>query len=95
MHSGKVFIGNTLLALSTKEFQILFFLAQHPEQTFHPSELYKSIWEEESIGQTQALKVHISNLRKKLESTPGHSAKICTVRGFGYRLLFDKDVANN
>lgn len=85
VHSRKVFIDNTMLGLSTKEFQILFFFAQHPEQTFHPSELYKLIWEEDSIGQTQALKVHISNLRKKLEAIPNHSAKISTVRGFGYR----------
>lgn len=89
IHSGKVFVDNTLLRLSTKEFQIFFFLAQHPEQTFHPSELYQLIWEEDSIGQTQALKVHISNLRRKLESTPGHTAKISTVRGFGYQLQFD------
>ena len=52
VHSGKVFVGNTVLRLSTKEFQIFFFLAQHPKQTFHPSELYKLIWGEDSIGQT-------------------------------------------
>lgn len=87
VHSGKVFIGNTMLDLSTKEFQILFFLAQHLEQTFHASELYNSIWEEDSLGQTQALKVHISNLRRKLEAAPGHSATILTVRGFGYQFV--------
>lgn len=88
--SSKAFIGDTMLGLSTKEFQILFFLVQHSEQTFHPSELYKLIWEEDSLGKTQALKVHISNLRKKLESTPGHSAEISTVRGFGYRLVLNE-----
>ncbi|QDQ03354.1 winged helix-turn-helix domain-containing protein [Lysinibacillus fusiformis] len=56
--------------------------------------LHSRCWEEESIGQTQALKVHISNLRKKLDSISGHSAKILTVRGFGYQLLFDKNLAN-
>lgn len=89
VHSGRVYIVNTSLALSTKEFQILFFLAQRPGQIFHPSELYKLIWAEDSIGQTKALKVHISNLRKKLESASGHQAKIVTVRGYGYQLLFE------
>jgi len=89
VHSGRVYTANTSLTLSTKEFQILFFLAQRPGQIFHPSELYKLIWAEESIGQTKALKVHISNLRKKLESASGHQAKIVTVRGSGYQLLFE------
>ncbi|WP_238542834.1 winged helix-turn-helix domain-containing protein [Lysinibacillus boronitolerans] len=56
---------------------------------FPPSVLYKLIWAEESIGHTQALKVHISNLRKKLESVDGHKAKIMTVRGSGYQFLFE------
>lgn len=89
VHSGRVYIDNTALALSTKEFQIFFFLAQRPGQIFPPSELYKLIWAEESIGHTQALKVHISNLRKKLESVAGHRAKIITVRGSGYKFLFE------
>lgn len=89
VHSGRVYIGNIALALSTKEFQIFFFLAQRPGQIFHPSELYKLIWAEESIGHTQALKVHISNLRKKLESVTGHRARIVTVRGSGYQFLFE------
>lgn len=91
VHSGKVNINDTVLMLPTKEFQILFFLAQHPEQIFHPSELYRLIWGEDSIGQTQAIKVHISNLRKKLESISEHHAKILNIRGFGYQLLFHQN----
>jgi len=88
LHSGKMYIDGVALTLSTKEFHILYFLAQRPGQIFHPSDLYKLIWAEESLGQTQALKVHISNLRKKLESIPGHQANIVTVRGSGYQFLF-------
>ncbi|MGE7843735.1 response regulator [Lysinibacillus sp. NPDC093712] len=89
VHSGKVYIDGEALILSTKEFHILCFLAQRPGEIFHPSDLYKLIWAEDSIGQTQALKVHISNLRKKLESISGHQAKIVTVRGSGYQFLFE------
>ncbi len=89
VHSGKVYIDGVALILSTKEFHILYFLAQRPGEIFHPSDLYKLIWAEDSIGQTQALKVHISNLRKKLESISGHQAKIVTVRGSGYQFLFE------
>lgn len=88
IHSGKVSIGDTVFALSTKEFQILFFLAQHNHQAFPSAELYQRIWDEDSIGQTQALRVHISNLRKKLDAIPGQPAKIVMARGAGYQLVF-------
>lgn len=88
IHSGKVAINNTMLSLATKEFQILFFLAQHAELAFPASDLYQLIWNEDSIGQTQALRVHISNLRKKLEAIPGHRTQIVMERGQGYRLTF-------
>ncbi|KYG91337.1 response regulator transcription factor [Metasolibacillus sp. FSL H7-0170] len=88
IHSGKVSINNTMLSLATKEFQILFFLAQHAGLTFPASELYQLIWDEDSIGQTQALRVHISNLRRKLEAIPGHHTQIVMERGQGYRLTF-------
>ncbi|WP_337976452.1 DNA-binding response regulator [Lysinibacillus capsici] len=90
IHSGKVSIGDTVLTLSTKEFQILFFLAQHCNQAFPAAELYRLIWDEDSFGQTQALRVHISNLRKKLATIPGHTAKIVMVRGSGYQLVFQE-----
>lgn len=88
IHLGKVSIGDTVLTLSTKEFQILFFLAQHSQQAFPAAELYRRIWDEDSIGQTQALRVHISNLRKKLDAIPGQPAKIVMARGTGYQLIF-------
>ncbi len=88
IHSGKVSIGDSVLTLSTKEFQILFFLAQHNYQAFPAAELYRRIWDEDSIGQTQALRVHISNLRKKLDAIPEQPAKIVMARGAGYQLVF-------
>ncbi|WP_264990087.1 DNA-binding response regulator [Lysinibacillus piscis] len=88
IYSGKVSIDDTVLALSNKEFQILLFLAQNSEQAFPASELYQLIWDEESIGQTQSLRVHISNLRKKLDAIPEQPAKIVMTRGSGYQLVF-------
>ncbi|MEC1179690.1 response regulator transcription factor [Metasolibacillus meyeri] len=91
LHSGKVSINDTMLTLATKEFQILYFLAQHAGQLFPASELYQLIWGEDSMGQTQSLRVHISNLRKKLEAVPNHNTKIAMTRGQGYSLVFEDE----
>lgn len=82
--SQRVTVKGEAILLSNKEYQILSILALHPEKIFSAHELYTVIWGTDSLGETTTLKVHISNLRKKLESYTGHSY-IQTVRGFGYQ----------
>ncbi|WP_413377286.1 response regulator transcription factor [Alkalihalobacillus sp. 1P02AB] len=89
-HTQMVLVNGENIYLSNKEFQILSILAQYPNKTFSAQELYTMIWGVESLGETRTLKVHISNLRKKLESSTGHSTIIKTVKGFGYQLCTDK-----
>lgn len=81
----KVFVNDEIVPLSNKEFLILSILAQNPNKVLNNHELYTLIWGEESLGDTRTLKVHISNLRKKLEEYTGHSNFIRTVRGLGYQ----------
>ena len=84
----RVIVQNKQVTLTTKEFHILSALAQQPDKVFSAHELYKLIWGEDSLGETQALKVHISHIRKKLDSIPGHSVTIQSVRGFGYQIQY-------
>lgn len=81
----KLFVNDEIVPLSNKEFLILSILAQNPNKVFNTHELYTLIWGEESLGDTRTLKVHISNLRKKIEESTGHSNIIRTVRGLGYQ----------
>lgn len=72
--------------LFAKEKQLLFFLLDQPNQVFSAEQLYKRVWGM-SYGTGEAtVKVHISNLRRKLEEDPAEPQYIRTVRGFGYKL---------
>ncbi len=73
------------VSLSAKEFELLSVMARSPKRVFPLEELYRRVWQTDSMGDTRTLMVHVSNLRKKLESDPSRPRWIQTVRGFGYR----------
>lgn len=70
--------------LSAKEAQLLLLLVQNPNQVWSAEQLYDHVWGLESTGNLETVKVHISNLRRKLETDKNHPQYIRTVRGFGY-----------
>lgn len=95
--SLEVRLNGERLNLSVKEFELLTVLAREPNRVFPLEELYRRVWQSESMGDTRTLMVHISNLRKKLELDPSRPRWIRTVRGFGYRFtpggLSDEELA--
>ncbi|MGN8646139.1 response regulator transcription factor [Gracilibacillus sp. HCP3S3_G5_1] len=85
LNSAVVRLNNKVLHLSAKEFQILCLLAQNPERVFSVEKIFELIWDETSLGDYRTVMVHISNLRKKLESNTNQVKYIETVRGIGYK----------
>lgn len=85
MDNYTVFRNGEPVQLYTKEIQLLIFLMQHPDQVFSIEQIYDRIWGEDKFGDYSTVKVHISNLRKKLEKNPAKPQLIVTVRGFGYK----------
>jgi DNA-binding response OmpR family regulator len=83
--SSEVRRNGERIALSVKEFELLAVLARHPNRVFPLDELYRRVWQSDSMGDTRTLMVHVSNLRKKMEADPSRPQWIQTVRGFGYR----------
>lgn len=81
--------GRTL-QLSYKEFSILSLLAQKSNMIISEDELYHWIWGTESNGDTRTLRVHISNLRKKLEAYPHLPSYIRNIRGQGYLFVWEE-----
>jgi DNA-binding response OmpR family regulator len=78
-------VNATLVPLSSKEFDLLALLAGKPNRVVPIEQLYKMAWGVDSNGDTRTLLVHISNLRKKIESDPADPVYIQTVRGLGYK----------
>ncbi|MFC5699972.1 response regulator [Cohnella faecalis] len=81
----EVRMNGELVTLSVKEFELLVVLGRQPNRVFSLEELYRKVWNTDSMGDTRTLMVHISNLRKKIEADPSNPVWIQTVRGFGYR----------
>lgn len=75
--------------LTSKEFDLLFFLASNKGRVFTKKQIYTQVWEEEYAFDDNNIMSFISKLRKKIEPDPEHPFYILTVRGVGYR--FNKE----
>ena len=78
------FGGNEVI-LAAREFDLLLFLAQHPQVVFSKETLYDRVWELDAMGSTATVSVHINRLREKIERDPAHPRWLQTVWGAGYR----------
>ena len=81
-----VTVRGGICTLTNKEYELLLFLARHPNQIFSREDLYEMIWGLESMGDNITVAVHINRLRDKLELDPSNPQLIQTVWGVGYRL---------
>ncbi len=77
-------IGSQLLALTSREYDLLVFLMRHPRQAFTRDQLLHQVWNW-SFGDTSTVTVHVRRLREKLETDPTLPRRIVTVWGVGYR----------
>lgn len=74
------------LNLTAKEFDLLYFLARHPNQVFTREQLLDQVWDYEYVGDASTVTVHVRRLREKLEDDPVHPRWVKTVWGVGYKL---------
>lgn len=70
--------------LSSREFEVLAFLASHPGKAQRPQTIYAGVWKNQ-YGDLTAVGVYIQRLRRKIENDPAHPLFIETVPGMGYR----------
>lgn len=68
-------------------FQLLLFLARHPNIVFTKSELYERVWEDTSIADDNTVMVHIHRIRERIEEDPSRPQYLINVRGMGYKLV--------
>jgi DNA-binding response OmpR family regulator len=83
--SRKVFVNNIEVILTAKEFDILTFLALHPNYVFSKEQLFEKIWGIDSLGDISTVTVHIRKIREKIETESSDPQYIETVWGAGYR----------
>ena len=81
----RVFVNGEEKIFTTKEFDLLTFLAEHPNHVYTKEELFKEIWDMDSIGDIATVTVHIKKIREKIELDTSKPQYIETIWGVGYR----------
>ena len=81
----RVWINGEEKQFTTKEFDLLTFLAENPNHVFTKEELFRKIWDMESIGDIATVTVHIKKIREKIEMNTNKPQYIETIWGVGYR----------
>lgn len=82
--------GNKI-ELTSKEFDILKLFLQNPKKVYTKEQLYSLVWKDTYYGDENAVNVHISRLRNKIEDNPRKPRYVITVWGIGYKLGDKKD----
>ena len=83
-NSRNAFRNGTLVELTAKEFDLIIFLMEHPNQVFSREELLDTLWSDEARGDSRTVDVHIRRLREKLEENPAEPKQILTKWSVGY-----------
>ncbi len=81
----RVWVNDEEKQFTTKEFDLLTFLAENPNHVFSKDELFSKIWNMESIGDIATVTVHIKKIREKIEYNTASPQYIETIWGVGYR----------
>lgn len=81
----RVWVNGEEKNFTNKEFDLLTFLAENPNRVFTKDELFREIWDMESIGDIATVTVHIKKIREKIEFNTAKPQYIETIWGVGYR----------
>ncbi|MEM5018345.1 response regulator transcription factor [Metabacillus indicus] len=85
LDSRRVYVDHEEKTFTAKEFDLLVFMATHPERVFTKEHLFERIWGYDSLGDITTVTVHIRKIREKIEQDPSAPKFIETIWGVGYR----------
>ncbi|MBY0357651.1 MAG: response regulator transcription factor [Candidatus Obscuribacterales bacterium] len=87
--SRTVKVNGAYVDLTYKEFELLATIAKQPNRVFTRDQLFSQVWGSHFLGESRTVDVHVRYLREKLEEDPSHPQHILTVRGVGYRFVWE------
>lgn len=82
--SRRVWVNGEEKTLTMREYDLLLFLAEHPNHVFSKEELFRRIWDQDSFGDIATITVHIKRIREKIEVDKNDPQYIQTLWGVGY-----------
>ncbi|MGT2907367.1 response regulator [Streptococcus dentiloxodontae] len=90
--AAQVLVDGEEIYFPAKEYELLLFFAEHPNQVFTSEQLYEKIWGLDSLGDDKTVSVHVGRIRKKIEKDMSKPEIIINLRGIGYKLVDNKEV---
>ena len=81
----RVWVDGEEKQFTTKEYDLLLFLAEHPNRVYTKEEIFKNVWDMDSVGDIATVTVHIKKIREKIEYNTAKPQYIETIWGVGYR----------
>lgn len=88
LNGHTVTVNGQPVYLTAKEFDLLVLLCRYPNRVFTPKQIFSHLWDSYGIEEDfRTVMVHVSNIRKKIETNPEHPKYIHTVRGVGYKFV--------
>ena len=81
----RVWVNGEEKNFTSREFDLLTFLAENPNHVFTKEELFRKIWDMDSVGDIATVTVHIKKIREKIEQNSAKPQYIETIWGVGYR----------
>ncbi len=84
----QVKINGEEIVLTSLEFDLLYFLANHPDKVWRREELIENVWQNNPFGDNRVVDVHIGQIRRKIEQDTNTCRYIATVRGVGYKFNY-------
>ncbi|WNS44080.1 response regulator transcription factor [Paenibacillus sp. MMS20-IR301] len=81
----EVRVRNEIVHFPAREFEVLRFLAAHPNQVFTREQIFGNAWGGHEYGDLNTVTVHIKKIREKIETDPANPRYILTIRGIGYK----------
>ncbi|MGX7304634.1 response regulator transcription factor [Enterococcus columbae] len=85
--SAQLWVNDKEVPCPAKEFELLVYLMEHPNQVFTASQLYEKIWGFDSYGDEKTVSVHIGRIRRKIEKDIKNPEYIINLRGIGYKFV--------
>lgn len=82
----KITVSGEEISMTRREYLILELLISNPGKVFTKNNIYESVWNEEYLGEDNAVNVHISNIRQKLARINPEESYIQTVWGIGFKM---------
>lgn len=84
-NTREVIVGGVPVSLTVREFDLLHYLASHPNRVFTRDQLMDTVWGYAFAADTSTVTVHMRRLREKIEADPTQPRYLLTVWGIGYR----------